>query len=66
MVDRGIRERTRSCKQFRFEKGMASLSRGFLRNALCLLLLVQTPLEIPFSCRILSEVVNNVAVAADP
>jgi hypothetical protein len=40
--------------------------RAFLRNAICPLLLAQTPLKIPFSYRILAEVVNDVTVAADP
>jgi hypothetical protein len=48
------------------ERDWKTGSRAFLRDAICPLLLAQTPLEIPFSCRILSEVVNDIAVAADP
>jgi hypothetical protein len=62
----------------RFEKGRESdvalgleLDRqkglgAFVRDAISLLPLAQTSVEIPFPCRILSEVVYDVAVAANP
>lgn len=37
-----------------------------LRNIICLLLLAEIPIEIPCPCRILAEIVNDIAVPADP
>jgi hypothetical protein len=38
----------------------------FLRDNICPLLLVQTPIKIPLCGGILRQVVNDIAVAADP
>jgi hypothetical protein len=40
--------------------------RAVLRDNICPLLLVQTPIEIPLCGGILPKVVNDIAVAADP
>lgn len=66
MVGRGIPERMKTCDCLSPEGDRMVEPRAVLRDNICPLLLVQTPIEIPLCGGILPKVVNDIAVAADP
>jgi hypothetical protein len=66
VVGRETPKMMKTCDYLGLEGDRMTELRAFLRDTICLLLLAQRPIEIPFSGRILPKVVNDIPVPTDP